>query len=136
MSGRPGNLRPWKPGQSGNLGGRPRTMPLTDELVRLLEAEAPNADGKSWASVIAEALLKRARKGDARSLPVLANRIEGRPHQSLAVDLNAKIHGNCAGQFARLLWLADPQCCTHACMVRRPMPANLIVRMVARQRAG
>lgn len=89
MSGRPENLKPWKPGQSGNPGGRPRTRPLTDELVQLLEGEAPNSDGKSWAYVIAEALLKRARNGDVRAFAVLANRIEGRPHQSLAVDVSA-----------------------------------------------
>jgi hypothetical protein len=89
MSGRPENLKPWKPGQSGNPGGRPRTRPLTEELAQLLESEAPNSDGKSWANVIVEALLKKARKGDVRAFAVLANRIEGRPHQSLVFDVNA-----------------------------------------------
>ena len=91
MSGRVENLKPWKPGQSGNPGGRPRTRPHTDELAKLLEGEAPNSDGKSWAFVIAEALLKRARKGDVRAFAVLANRMEGRPHQSIAVDVNANM---------------------------------------------
>lgn len=89
MNGRPENLKPWKPGQSGNPGGRPRKNPLTDELVHLLEQTAPNAQGKSWALVIAEALLKRARSGDVRAFTVLANRIEGKPHQSVALDVNA-----------------------------------------------
>ena len=88
MSGRPENLKPWKPGQSGNPGGRPRRNPLTDELTQLLEQDAPNAQGKSWALVIAEALLQKARKGDVRAFSVLANRIEGKPHQSLAVGVN------------------------------------------------
>ena len=89
MSGRPENLKPWKPGQSGNPGGRPRTRPLTDELTQLLEQDAPNANGKSWALVIAEALLMKARKGDVRAFTVLANRIEGKPHQSIALGVNA-----------------------------------------------
>ena len=39
------NLKPWKPGQSGNPGGRPRLKPLTDRLHEVLEdpkeCEAP-----------------------------------------------------------------------------------------------
>ena len=91
MSGRLENLKPWKPGQSGNPGGRPRTRPFTDELTRLLEHDAPNANGKSWAMVIAEALLRKARKGDVRAFSVLVNRIEGKPHQSVVVDVNANM---------------------------------------------
>jgi Family of unknown function (DUF5681) len=91
MTGRPDNLKPWKPGQSGNPGGRPKKQPLTDELTQLLEQDAPNAQGKSWALVIAEALLKKARSGDVRAFSVLANRIEGKPHQSIAVDVNANL---------------------------------------------
>lgn len=41
--------------------------------------------------MIAEALLTKASKGDVRAFVVLANRIEGRPHQSLAVDVNANL---------------------------------------------
>jgi hypothetical protein len=65
-----------------------------------LEQDAPNADGKTWAEVIAEALLKKARKGDVRAVAVLADRIEGRPHESLAVDLNANL--SLAGRFERV----------------------------------
>jgi hypothetical protein len=37
---------------------------ITDELERLLEQEAPDATGKTWATVIAEALLNQAGMGD------------------------------------------------------------------------
>ena len=91
MSGGVENLSPWKPGQSGNPGGRPKNRPISDELERLLAQEAPNSSGKTWAVVIAEALLRKARKGDARAIAELANRVEGKPHQSLAVDVDANL---------------------------------------------
>jgi len=37
---------------------------ITDELERLLEQEARDATGKTWATVIAEALLNQAGMGD------------------------------------------------------------------------
>jgi hypothetical protein len=88
------NLRPpWKPGESGNLAGRPKTKPLTDELQRLLGEEAPKGKGQTWAALIAEALVKRASKGDVRAIAELGNRIEGRPVQAveLDADVNAEI---------------------------------------------
>lgn len=83
MSGRTDNLKPWSKGVSGNPGGRPKTKPLTEVLQLLLEQEAPNSHGRTWGAVIADALLRRARKGDVRAFAELANRIEGRPLQSV-----------------------------------------------------
>jgi hypothetical protein len=83
------NLRPpWKPGESGNLAGRPKTKPLTDELQHLLGEEAPKGKGRTWAAVIAEALVKRASKGDVRAIAELGNRIEGRPVQAVQLAAN------------------------------------------------
>jgi hypothetical protein len=80
------NLKPWPKGVSGNPGGRPKKKPITEELERLLADEVPNGKGQTWATVIAEALLHEARKGDVRAISELANRIEGKPVQ--AIDLN------------------------------------------------
>jgi hypothetical protein len=60
------NLKPWPKGVSGNPGGRPKVKPLTEELERLLEQEAPKSNGQTWAAAIAEALLGKARKGDLK----------------------------------------------------------------------
>jgi hypothetical protein len=79
------NLKPWKPGQSGNPGGRPKKKPITEELERLLAEQAPNGDGRTWAALIAEALLRKASTGDVRAIAELTNRIEGKPLQSLTV---------------------------------------------------
>lgn len=93
MAGCLENLKPWKPGQSGNLNGRPKKKPLTEELERLLAEDAPKGKGQTWAAVIAEALVKRASKGDVRAIVELGNRIEGRPVQAveLTADVNAEI---------------------------------------------
>jgi uncharacterized protein DUF5681 len=81
------NLRPWPKGVSGNPGGRPKKRLLTDELELLLEQEAPNSRNKTWAVVIAEALLRKAREGDVRAISELANRIEGKPLQAVELDV-------------------------------------------------
>jgi hypothetical protein len=61
---------------SPNPGGRPKKRPVTDELERLLEQTAPDARGKTWAAVIAETLLKQARKGNVRAIAEI-----GRPRR-------------------------------------------------------
>ena len=81
MAGHAQNLKPWPKGVSGNPGGRPKKKLITNELERLLEQEAPEATGKTWAAVIAEVLLNQARRGDVRAIAELANRIEGKPLQ-------------------------------------------------------
>jgi hypothetical protein len=80
------NLKPWPKGVSGNPGGRPKKKLVTDELERLLQVEAPDAGGRTWATVIAEALLHQARKGDVRAITELTNRIEGKPLQPVELS--------------------------------------------------
>jgi L-rhamnose isomerase len=56
----------------------------------MLEQEAPAANGKTWAAVIAEALLKKARKGDVRAIAELANRVEGKARQTVDLELDVQ----------------------------------------------
>jgi hypothetical protein len=63
----------------------PAQLPvITSELQRCLDQEAPKGKGQTWASVIAEALLVKARKGDVRAFSELANRMEDRRAQDVA----------------------------------------------------
>jgi len=84
MAGDAGNNLPVL--AASNPGGRPKKKAITEELERLLEQEAPNGDGKTWAATIAEALIKQAAKGDVRAITELANRIEGKPVQAVAAE--------------------------------------------------
>jgi|SRR5215472_11357016 len=54
--GRPENLTPWKPGQSGNPGGRHKKKPLTEALEKIY------SDPEECMAA-ARALAKKARKG-------------------------------------------------------------------------
>jgi hypothetical protein len=82
------NLKPWPKGVSGNPGGRPRKKLISSELERLLQEPSTDAPGKTWAAVIAEALLQQAAKGDIRAIGEIANRVEGKPLQAVDLDVN------------------------------------------------
>ncbi len=85
--GRPENLTPWKPGQSGNPGGRPKRSPLAEACRELLSLPVPgDPDGRSYAELIALSLAKKALKGDVRAAQELADRAEGRPRQAIEIE--------------------------------------------------
>ena len=74
MAGRKENLRPWKPGQSGNPGGRPK-RDLAAEIARAVFERDPEA--------IARVFTTELRKGNSKVFTALADRAYGRPRQSL-----------------------------------------------------
>jgi len=79
------NLAPmWKPGQSGNPGGRPRGSSLTKRLRQALDAN----DGK-LAEVVVKVLLREAAKGKYQHLREILDRVEGKVVQK--VELNATV---------------------------------------------
>jgi hypothetical protein len=89
VAGRIENLKPWPKGVSGNPGGRPKQKLISAELERLMQQQAPGESGKTWATVIAESLVRQAAKGDVRAISELANRIEGKPLQAVDLDVNS-----------------------------------------------
>lgn len=74
MAGRKENLKPWKPGQSGNPGGRPK---------RNMAAEIAQAIFERDAEAIERVFAAQLRKGNYRVFTALADRAYGRPRQSL-----------------------------------------------------
>jgi hypothetical protein len=75
-SSRAERLRPyrWKPGQSGNPGGRPKNDSITSRLRRVLASEH---NGREIADLIAERLIKEALSGKFPFLKELLDRTEG-----------------------------------------------------------
>jgi hypothetical protein len=67
--GRVENLKPWKPGQSGNPGGRPR-HDVSSEIARALFEENPEA--------VYRAMGKALLKGNPRAFVTLAERAYGK----------------------------------------------------------
>jgi hypothetical protein len=72
-------LRPFKPGQSGNPGGRPK-KPMVD---RMLE-EALTSNDSETAKVIAGKLIEKEQMGNLAAIKLIAERTEGRPQKNAA----------------------------------------------------
>ena len=77
---------PFKKGQSGNPGGRPKEKPFSDAL-RMEIADA-GEDHKALRRV-ARKLIENAEAGDIRAIRELADRLDGKPIQ--AVDANVDV---------------------------------------------
>jgi hypothetical protein len=71
--------RRWKPGQLGNLKGRPRTAKFSEAMRQLL-AEV-NASGETNAEFLAKHCFKKATGGSARHAELALNYVEGKPIQ-------------------------------------------------------
>lgn len=70
-----GSLRPpWRKGQSGNPGGRPKKRLITDQLEKLLKQRDPKT-GKPNAELVAAGLIKMLAQG--KNAKELLDRIEG-----------------------------------------------------------
>jgi hypothetical protein len=80
VAGRIQNLKPWKPGQSGNPGGRPK-RDLAAEIARAIFER----DAEAIERVFAAELLK----GNSKVFGVLADRAYGKPHQSLDIGADS-----------------------------------------------
>jgi hypothetical protein len=65
----------WKPGQSGNPGGRPKNESIVGVLRRLLEQEH---NGKPIKELLAERILREALAGKFPYAKELLDRVEGR----------------------------------------------------------
>jgi hypothetical protein len=81
-------LRPtqWRPGQSGNPGGRPRKLPISDALREILETIDPkDRQKRTFGALLAQKLLDEVLKKKGK-LPIsivqeIADRVEGKPTQ-------------------------------------------------------
>jgi uncharacterized protein DUF5681 len=65
------NLKPaWRKGQSGNPGGRPRKLPITEALASVIDQEK--------AEQLANVVWQRADKGESWAIQFIADRLEGK----------------------------------------------------------
>ncbi len=84
------NLKPFKPGQSGNMKGRPRKALLSDALRRQLAIIAPGMPERTQAELIAAALISEAIAGNVQAIREVGDRSEGKPAQAIALDLDVR----------------------------------------------
>ena len=74
VAGRVENLKPWKPGESGNPGGRPK---------RDIASEIAQAIFEQDAEEILAVFSKALKKGDSRVFTALADRAYGKAKKSV-----------------------------------------------------
>jgi hypothetical protein len=90
------NLKLWKPGESGNLKGRPpKSQPITDEIRRLVgqpvkPLEFELLQNHTYAQAIAKKLLDTASFGSPRvavaAIALVLDRLESRPAQRVDAE--------------------------------------------------
>lgn len=76
----------FKPGQSGNPGGRPKMKAWRDALKREIESRAaPGAEDKlaSGLAKIAKIVVDNAEQGDVKSWEEIGNRLDGKVAQAI-----------------------------------------------------
>ena len=80
----------WRKGQSGNAGGRPKSRLLSEALrTQLAEVKPGDPAGRTYAEVLAANLIQIAcgeAPGAVHAANEIADRIEGRPRQSIEVS--------------------------------------------------
>jgi hypothetical protein len=79
----------FKPGQSGNPAGRPKSITLSEALRIELAKVLPNdTRERTFAELIAQQLVKAAATGNILAAKEIADRTEGKPKQAIAMDMN------------------------------------------------
>jgi ribosomal protein L17 len=85
------NLKPFKPGQSGNPAGRPKALTLSEayrrELAKIDEADPQK---RTFAEVLAEQMIVRAKTGDVAALKEVADRVEGKAKQTITLSTDRR----------------------------------------------
>jgi len=79
---------PFKPGQSGNPGGRKKAL-ITIELEKIAKQVLP--DGTTEAQALAQVMWNAAKTGEPIAYKYVTDRLEGTPVQSVIADVNASV---------------------------------------------
>ena len=77
--------RRFRPGQTGNPGGRPKYSKLSHALREKLASPVPG-DGRSYADVFAEILCDAGLRGDKSAIEMILQRTEGYPRQAIEFE--------------------------------------------------
>jgi len=87
----PGNKFGFRPGQSGNPGGRPKTKQFAEAARKWLASNYERSPHLSNAEALAEFLGKEALGGEIAAARVLIEYAEGRPRQALEISTDDRM---------------------------------------------
>ena len=86
-----GNPHAFQKGQSGNPKGRPKSITLSEAYrKKLAEVDPDDQQGRTFAEVLAEQTVLKAKGGDVAALRELADRAEGKPRQSMTLTIDQR----------------------------------------------
>jgi hypothetical protein len=80
----------FKPGESGNPEGRPKLTLLSEALREQLAEVLPGVDERTTAEHIARSMIREALTGNVVAAREIADRTEGRPKQSVDIDMSVR----------------------------------------------
>lgn len=85
------NLKPFKPGQSGNPKGRPKSITLSEAYRKMLaQVDETDPEKRTRAEVLAEQMYVKAKTGDVQALREIADRVEGKAKQTVTLTLDKR----------------------------------------------
>ncbi len=86
-----GNLKPFKKGGDDrrNILGRPKKTLLSEAIREQIALSMPGASEQTFAEAIAKTLIDLAVAGDVAAIREIADRTEGKPKQSVDLDVRA-----------------------------------------------
>ena len=87
MNPNPSITTRFKPGQSGNPGGKAKGVSLLGEITRQLAIVPPHSN-KTNAEHVISALIRKARGGNVPAITCLLDRLHGKPSQSINLDMD------------------------------------------------
>jgi len=124
-----GRATQWRKGQSGNVGGRPKSRLLSEALrTRLAEVKRDDPAARTFAEIVAENLIEIACSegpGAVHAAGEIADRLEGRAPQSiqisdLAADLQSRSDEELRFHLANGRWPSDEE----LVLLRRPVEST------------
>jgi hypothetical protein len=84
-------LKPFQKGQSGNPAGRPKSAILSNAIRKKLnEIDETDPERRTFAEVLAEQLVMKAKTGDVQALKEIADRTEGKARQSISLTTDTR----------------------------------------------
>src|SRR5215831_2460072 len=86
-----GNQYRWKAGApSPNPAGRPKVHTLSEHLRDRLKEQFPGKPDATYGRMVAEALVDRAINGDVAAIREIYDRVEGKPKQTIDVNVEER----------------------------------------------
>lgn len=86
MKEKTGNAGQFKPGQSGNINGRPKKEYTVSNLLKEISHEKGKGENYTKLEEIVRTVVDLAIEGKPWAIQFIADRTEGKPHQRLTVD--------------------------------------------------